>query len=305
MFRFPLLLFVFCPFVFVFTGCAGTDSEVQGSVFIVTKGAENYKLGLVKVSAIPESEIVSFIQNKKSTIGSETTKLKTDIDSVKSQIEAAQSNYDNLKREHDTVNNQKKELESQQSNLSSQYSSYMLSSCYSEYITPTPEMVEECRKQVRIGKQIYALAKQIASLSPRVGKAYTAMSAAETDLNTSRARMGEVLEKVKNYLTPAYLTDGLPEGKFKAVTDADGKFSMKLPRGKYAVFATAQRRVFSTTEEYHWLIWVDVTNAATSQVTLSNSNMLGEDTEDAVFKFNELIPSQESNKPAGTENVKV
>jgi len=33
------------------------ESELQGSVFIVTQGAENYKLGLVKITSMPESEI--------------------------------------------------------------------------------------------------------------------------------------------------------------------------------------------------------------------------------------------------------
>jgi hypothetical protein len=296
----PTLLVV----VLLVASCGKGEADIQGSVFIVTKGADNYKLGLVKVTAIPESEIKPFIENKKSLINTETAKLKTDLDSVKSQIETAQAKYNELKTAYDSLNGQKKDLENQQSSLSGEFNSYYLSTCYSDYATV--DMIAECRKQVQIGKQLDALNKKLSGFESRVSKAQATMSESEKALNAEKAKLDGVLEKVKNYLTPEYLMDGLPEGNIKSVTDADGKFSMKLPRGKYVLVASAQRRVFSSTEDYHWLVWVDATGSEPKQITLSNQNMLGEDTEDGVFKFKELIPSLESpNSEEAPNNVKV
>jgi len=294
MLKISLLLLSFLFSVLVFSSCGSREGEVQGSVFIVTNGAENYKLGLVKITAIPEVEIKPFIENKKSLIGTETAKLRNDLDSIKARIATAQANYDELKRNYDLLNGQKKDLETQQSGLSAGFSSYILESCYSDYATA--DMVEECRKQVRIGKQIDALSKRIAAMETRLTKASSAMADSERNLNSEKSKLDEVTSKVKNYLTPEYLLDGLPEGAIKSITDADGKFSMKLPRGKYVLVASAQRRVFNITENYNWVVWIDVVGAEAKQITLSNQNMLGEDTEDGVFKFKELIPSLDNPK---------
>lgn len=58
-----------------------------------------------------------------------------------------------------------------------------------------------------------------------------------------------------------------------AKTDADGKFSLKVPgAGKYLLFARAQRLAGSVTEKYDWLVWVDAA-ATPVDVMLSNDNM--------------------------------
>src|SRR5688572_670307 len=40
------------------------ETEVRGEVFIVTKGRQNIKLGLVEVTALPEEKIRPFIEKK-------------------------------------------------------------------------------------------------------------------------------------------------------------------------------------------------------------------------------------------------
>jgi hypothetical protein len=99
-----------------------------------------------------------------------------------------------------------------------------------------------------------------------------------------------VLDKIKPKLDSAEIAlayarsaapwfEGIPQAIVTASTDGDGKFSMRLPRsGKFAIVAHASRQVFSSREEYYWIIWTSLEGEASNNVTLSNKNLLlGED----------------------------
>jgi hypothetical protein len=284
------------PGVLLLLTCGRGEAELKGEVFIVTAGGDSRKLSLVKIIAIPELEIRPFVKNKTSVIGHETATLLGDIDGIRSRIASAQATFNEMKRDYDILNSQKNEIESHRSRLSSEYNSILLSTiCDSEYTSP--DFVDECRKRRNIAKLLETVDKRLASIAPRVTKAKTTMLEAEDLLNEERMKLQIVDIKVKNYLTPDYLLSGLPEGSLKAVTDSEGKFSMKLPAGKYVLFATATRRVFNVTEDYHWLIWVQVDKSGPGRITLSNQNLLGEDTEEAVFRVRDLLPSNVNQKP--------
>jgi hypothetical protein len=55
----------------------------------------------------------------------------------------------------------------------------------------------------------------------------------------------------------------------KAITNADGQFSMKVPNEKIAIFAKSSRNITDEPEEYYWLIRVD---SDIKHVMLSNNN---------------------------------
>jgi hypothetical protein len=56
-----------------------------------------------------------------------------------------------------------------------------------------------------------------------------------------------------------------------AVADSSGRFSIRVPRGEYAIGAVEHRQVGEKTEYYQWLV-----PATSSPVTLSNNNLPGE-----------------------------
>jgi hypothetical protein len=286
-------------FVFIFTGC-NKQGELQGSVFIVTQGAQNIKLGLVKVTAIPENEIKQFVEQKKSIINGESNKLKSDMDAIKPEIAKSQKEFDEAKRNYDEIVAQRDNLKSREQSLNLGFNPYSLNEdpYLSEY--ETPEMKAERNKQRQIQKQLDAIRKQIASYEPKVSQASKIMTDAKSRLEMSKSNLSKITDKLVSYVQASFLFDGLPEGKIKAVTDADGKFSMKLPSGKYALVASSERRVVNTTEEYYWLIWVDIDGKEPKQIMLTNQNLLGQDSEDGVFKLKELIPSLD--KPDKTPN---
>lgn len=64
----------------------------------------------------------------------------------------------------------------------------------------------------------------------------------------------------------------LPVGVNSSKTDADGKFKLDLPAGKYALAAKSSRHVFGNTEEYYWIVFVNASSQNQS-VMLSNDNL--------------------------------
>lgn len=68
-----------------------------------------------------------------------------------------------------------------------------------------------------------------------------------------------------------YMID-MPTPISSTKTDADGKFTLRLPAGKYALGARSSRQVFENYENYNWLIFVDISSTNKS-LTLSNDNL--------------------------------
>lgn len=66
------------------------EVELKGDVFVVTRGAGNYKLGLVKITAIPDEIMQSYINAKKLQ---RTNKL---LDEKQSQYVSIESYFDDL-----------------------------------------------------------------------------------------------------------------------------------------------------------------------------------------------------------------
>jgi len=67
------------------------------------------------------------------------------------------------------------------------------------------------------------------------------------------------------------------------ITDADGKFSVKIPRsGRFAVFATTERMVGDKTEHYRWLVWASLDGQDSKTILLSNHNQINTSNPDCI-----------------------
>lgn len=79
-------------------------------------------------------------------------------------------------------------------------------------------------------------------------------------------------EEILYYDCGGHYFEKLPMQVAASKTDADGKFNLSLPHGKYALAAKSSRDASGTTENYYWLVWVDTTSPNHS-VMLSNDNL--------------------------------
>lgn len=70
--------------------------------------------------------------------------------------------------------------------------------------------------------------------------------------------MQSLEEKRDVYLSPDYYFSALPQPLAQAETDADGKFTMTVPPGKYVLAAKGERSVLLANEHYWWLVKFDM-----------------------------------------------
>ena len=104
---------------------------------------------------------------------------------------------------------------------------------------------------------------------------------------TKKAAMSDAKEKLavaegrQGYLMSAeFVYDGLGRGISSAKTDADGKFTIQIPRrGRVALAARGSREAVS--EEYFWIVWVE---PQTKRVMLSNDNMMGQGSPESAWR---------------------
>lgn len=88
-FSYPMISVLF--FLTILTvGCEYRQGELNGDVFIITKGGENVKLGLVTVQAIPEDKMKEFITKKNSESKTEIEKLQLDLNKAIIESENAE-----------------------------------------------------------------------------------------------------------------------------------------------------------------------------------------------------------------------
>lgn len=93
------------------------------------------------------------------------------------------------------------------------------------------------------------------------------------------------------YAEGRFLLIGTPDGVAKVLTDADGKFVVRLKTDKkYALMASATRNVGDKVEEYSWLIWVSLEGKKSNKVMLSNHNLLRANPPESVVKLEGLEP---------------
>lgn len=82
--KYLIFLIIFCLFLI---SCTKKEVELKGDVFIVTQGAENYKMGLVKVIAFPEETIKQYIESKKSD---DESKALIEYEKAQKELEAVE-----------------------------------------------------------------------------------------------------------------------------------------------------------------------------------------------------------------------
>lgn len=96
---------------------AYTPRTVSGQAFVVTKGRENVKLALVKVCAIPENQILAWINIKKNNAPEQIKIADQKINSIRNQIQKVSADLQNLPAGEYGINPDKHPLETKKFNL--------------------------------------------------------------------------------------------------------------------------------------------------------------------------------------------
>jgi hypothetical protein len=220
---------------------ASKPSSITGQVFVVTRTRESIKLALVEVLAIPEQEFLQQIEAPK--------KLKLDVESAAA---LAKQEYDQADNDFNVA---EENLRLAQEGVFKVYEKEH-GSIYDHSFWGYGQIKDDYLKQRDI-----ALVRPIAIL---------ASSKVSRSEKSNSLLAAEAL--VPPFITGQYYFASLPKG-FASKTDADGKFLLDLPAGKYVVAAKSSRLVsLYSQEDYYWLIYVNTTSKNQS-LMLSNDNL--------------------------------
>jgi hypothetical protein len=92
---------VFILMILLAGGCSYLQWKLDGEVFIVTKGGENVRLGLVTVQAISEDKMKEFIVKKSSESKTEIEKLQKEIKKAEIELADAEKEAKSSEKERD------------------------------------------------------------------------------------------------------------------------------------------------------------------------------------------------------------
>jgi hypothetical protein len=295
-------------------GCRPKETAVSGQMFIVTRGAENIKLGDVEVLLIQKQEAMQFLKTNQPAMESRIASSQHQFAVAQEGAKRAQADYDSatgLARAATKVLGAAttKDVEKAQAD----YRSFVANSplfANADYVKISAErerLLQEIaalkQKSVSLETQAerfrsshpnlanHALAAQlegvVAEMAEKGHQLEETGRLAKEKLDAAQSRLVTVKTELEGFsVAEECLVNFSPAVAAKTRTDADGKFSITFPRRKaFTIFAKATRTVMANagTENYFWLVDAPV-GAEKTQVFLSNNNLASADP-DGYFKF--------------------
>ncbi len=127
------------------------------------------------------------------------------------------------------------------------------------------------------------------SINSSEEKSYARVLKSLDKLNAKLSEHQKHLRKMLEYVEGRFYISDLPTPMFKTKTDADGKFTLKLKPGKYALAASSSRVVGEGyPEEYYWLIWIIVDLKQQNKIMLNNDNLFERNSKENLINLTEL-----------------
>lgn len=226
----------------------GSNFQLHGQVFIVTKGQQTFKLPLVQVFAVPEAIISKVIASRVAARKEFLLNITPQLNEKMQAMDQATAEARIRSYASDALLRQGKDFIDKCATLNGEAFGKCMKD-YDDFKVRRDEALVEGRKEAGPYYARSGAAKReyenLASQDKGQRDAFKSLDGIEFDIAAS--------SKIVK-------------------TDADGNFSLANLQGKrIALFARAKRQVVGETEDYIWLIWADKTN---SNIMLSNDNLI-------------------------------
>jgi len=112
-----------------------------------------------------------------------------------------------------------------------------------------------------------------------------AWSAAFNRLKNIIRQHDELLARRGQLISGEPFFQNLPAAISSAKTDADGKFTLAIPReGRYGIVARASCDLGQGTRRYCWFVWVSLDGMSAKRLVLNDDNVVGAGSADSVLQ---------------------
>jgi hypothetical protein len=100
------------------------------------------------------------------------------------------------------------------------------------------------------------------------------------------ARQLEALHsRQQRLISGEFFFQDIPSPISNAQTDADGKFTLLIPRdGRFCIAARASRELGEKKETYCWFVWVSLDGDPSKRLVLNNDNLVGAGSPDSALR---------------------
>ena len=246
------------------------EKEVSGSVFIVTQGGENIKLGLVQLRVYNHADIEVLA---KPILDKYKGVLADRYQALNAELEAG-SRIENQRNE-----NQRRVKEN---------SARLVQWAEERRKTIDGSSTEDMNRLISELNQKQAELEPLAAMEKQLNEEYdAALKRTQHALEAVKSVKDECLYEIyeKLYMNLTAVTS--------VKSDADGKFRFKVSRhGDYVLAANATRRAGKDEEKYYWLLKLGEIQKS-EELLVSNDNLLTGSSGTSVFNLNSILPEPE------------
>lgn len=246
---------LFMLFSTYFSTAMARADLIEGQIFVVTKGQQAVKLALVTVEVVPEKIVKENLSRLTATLVEKNKILSENIDGKQRVIKEYKSSI--KKSDNSTTD---------------------------DVFTEAEKLASVCKLEDTSKKSIESFG--LCTRAPEGKAAYAQLRALETTYKVEFAEVRklrkELAELIKEHQANSKISDKLANAEIfsssamaTVKTDADGKFSISIPKsGKYAILANSKRQVMDTSENYQWAVWVATKKNSKVNLMLANDNLI-------------------------------
>ncbi len=248
-----------------------SNVTMSGSIFIVTRGGQNLKLGLVSVSLCNSEDASKYISSFHDVLKKQVSDLKDSYEKLKPDCDAAVDAYEKVLPDYNAA----------YSSLNKEMDAISVS-------RDQPIVEFNSQRTAKDAQTLLNLDAACAKLGALIKPLYE-------DARTKTEALDDIRQKQHtlvfdhDHILNAFIA-GFP-AQVSTKTDADGKFALVAPRGHaYMLVASATRDVGDETENYFWSQLIPADSGDNQIVTLSNDNLQKELPDGATDFSGLLVP---------------
>lgn len=131
-------------------------------------------------------------------------------------------------------------------------------------------------------KDVQRQQQSVIDVEEKLSKAATNAAAAAAPVEAASRTLRAVNDEIDSIHVQDCYFANLPVPVARTTTDAEGKFTLRLPLGqRLAIFAELPRR--DSSQALRWLVWVRTDPAVAQPVLLNNVNLFGSESADQVI----------------------
>jgi hypothetical protein len=241
------------------TGCEKRPELITGSVFVVTKGAGSYKMGLVPIYLLPSEKAAEMLDELARRVSSANSELQK-------KIEGLSADLTKLQEQDGALEKQRVALSLECDSVDAAYTAVRNAISLGSNGAPPVEVQFIFDAKGAADAEREAINTKLAEMRQQTAS-----------LESEISNLNQLLDQSQAIAVRTFFSGLEKAGGFVAAkTDADGKFDIKMPQDldQCVLAANGTRTAGEEEEEYFWFVKPEFDSDGVAKVLLSNDSLV-------------------------------